>query len=188
MTLRRKSRARGLIALAIKLAPSDRKIWFEAMAAEIHHVPDLQRTSFAAGCVVAAVRERLFSPLFVQSAARSILVMAAMGWAAMNIRFAGRMSVTAASGLEGFAYLMAFVFVVGAFATVRFGHRATIALAAPFMALLAVAAVTIRLGAASAPVSDLYVALIVEDLAILMAAVMMAMVADRLIRHQRKFV
>lgn len=187
MTSRRKSRTRGLIALAIKIAPPERQAWFEAMAAELDHVPEAERLLFAAGCVLAAVRARVVSPRFVHGIARGVLIGGAMGWAAMNIRFAGRMSVTDALALEALGYTTALLFVVGALATARFGYRATISLATPLIAVLAAVAISIRLGSAPAPLADLYFALILEDLAVLMMALVVAVAASRLIGAQREF-
>lgn len=186
MTSKRKSHGQSLIALAIRIAPPERKRWFEAMAAELHYVPEANRSPFAAGCVVAACRERIVSPKFIHAVARSLLIGGAMAWAAMNIRFAGRMSMTDATALEGFGYATALLFVAGAFATARFGYRATIGLATPVIALLAAAAMAIRLGSDPAPMADLYVALILEDLAILTMAVAVAMAAARHIATQRE--
>ena len=187
MTSRLKSRARGLLALAIKVAPPERKVWFTAMAAELDHVPEAERALFAAGCIFAAVRERMVSPRFLHGIVRGILIGGAMGWAAMNIRFAGRMSVTDASVLEAAAYTIALLFVVGALATARFGYRATISLAMPLIAVLAAVALSIRLGSLPTPMADLYFALIVEDLFILMVALLVAVAASRLISAQREF-
>ncbi len=187
MTSRRKSRARGLIALAIKIAPPERRGWFEAMAAELDHVPEAELSLFAAGSVLAAVRERIVSPRFLHGIARGVLIGGAMGWAVMNIRFAGRMSVTDALVLEAVGYSTALLFVVGALATARFGYRATISLATPLIAVLAAVAISIRLGSVPAPLADLYFALILEDLAVLMMALVVAVAASRLISAQREF-
>ena len=105
-----------------------------------------------------------------------------MVWAALNIRFAGRMSVTDAFVLEFFGYSTAALFVVGAIATARFGYRATISLTAPLIAVLTIVATMIWLGSASTPMSNLYLALIVEDLVILMFALAFAVSAARVIR------
>lgn len=126
-----KPKAQGFIALALKIAPPERKAWFDAMAAELDHVPEAKRLHFAAGCLLAACRERLSSPQLLDAAARNLLIGGAMLWAALNIRFAGRMSVTDAFVLEAFGYGTALLFVIGALATARFGYRATIGLAAP---------------------------------------------------------
>lgn len=180
MNSRRNSRARAFIAFAFKIAPPERREWFAAMAAEFDHVPEGGRWHFAAGCVLAAVRERVISPQFVHAVARSLLIGGAMVWAALNIRFAGRMSVTDAFVLEAFGYGTALLFIVGAFATNRYGYRATISLAAPLVALLVAAAIFIRFDSTPTPLPDIYLALIVEDLAVLMFALMVAGAATRL--------
>ncbi len=101
-----------------------------------------------------------------------------MGWAALNIRFAGRMSVSDAIGFEAFGYGMALLFVTGALATAQFGFLITIRLTAPLIAVLTGAAMLIGFGGgAPPPVSSLYVALIVEDIAVLVAALVVASAA-----------
>lgn len=182
-----RSFARGLIALAVIIAPYERLAWFEAMAAELVNVPVAERLLFAAGCVLAAVRERMVSPRFQHGIARSVLIGGAMGWAAMNIRFAGRMSVADAFVPEALGYATALVFVIGALATVRFGYRATICLAMPLIAVLAAVATLIRPGSVQIPMANLYFALILEDLAVLMMAVLIAVAAARLIKSSREF-
>lgn len=172
--------AQRFVALAVKIAPAERRAWFEAMAAELDHVPEARRGHFAFGCLLVAVRERLTSPQFLNAAARSLLIGGAVAWAALNIRFAGRMSVSDAIVLEAFGYIIATMFAVGALATARFGYRATITLAAPLMAVLAVAAALIRFGSAATPTSNLYLALVVEDLLVLACALLVAGAAARI--------
>lgn len=171
--------------LAGKIAPPDRRAWFDAMVAELDHVPDGKRWHFAVGCLFAAIRERLAAPQFLHALARTLLIGGAMLWAAMNIRFAGRMSAIDALAPEVFGYGIALLFVVGAFATARLGYRATIGLAVPLAIVLALAAMIVRFGNTPTPVSNLYLALIVEDLSILGVALMIAGAAARLVSVQR---
>lgn len=168
-----------LMALAFKIAPPERRSWLEAMLAELDHVPKAERMHFAAGCLLAGCRERLVSPQFLQATARNLLIGGAMLWAALNIRFAGRMSVSDAFVLEAYGYCMALLFLVGAFATARFGNRATIGLAAPLIAALAATAAFIRLGSAPTATSNLYLALIVENLVVLALGLVVAQAATR---------
>jgi hypothetical protein len=179
MTRRRKVRAQRLIALAYSMAPQGRRFWFEAMIAELDHVPEDERMHFAAGCFLTACRERLASPQFLQAAARNLLISGAMLWAALNIRFAGRMSVSDAVVLEAYGYCTALLFLIGAFATARFGNRATIALAAPLITALTATVAVIHLGSAPTATSNLYLALIVENLAVLVFALVVAGAAAR---------
>lgn len=174
------------MALAFKIAPSERGDWFEAMAAEIDHVPPSARWRFVAGCLFTAFRERMMSPPVLQAFARCLLIGGAMIWAALNIRFAGRMSVTETFMLEAFGYGTAVLFVVGALATARFGYRATISLAAPLIAVLTVAATIIWMDGASTPLGNLYLALILEDLAILLLALLVAGAAARSAASQKR--
>ncbi|WP_301750174.1 hypothetical protein [uncultured Erythrobacter sp.] len=179
MTQRRNPKLHRLIALAFKIAPPERKSWVEAMVAELDHVPEAKRMHFAAGCLVAAGRERLGSPQFFQAASRNVLIVCAMLWAALNIRFAGRMSVSDAFALEAYGYCTALLFLIGAVATARFGVRATISLIAPLILALTATAAFIRLGSAPTPTSHLYLALIVENLAVLVCALVVAGAAAR---------
>lgn len=179
MSLKRNSLARACVVLACKIAPPIRRSWFAAMAAEFDHVPEDARWRFVVGCLYAAVTERMISPAFLHEVARSVLVGGAMVWVALNIRFAGRMSVTDTLPLEAFGYGMALLFVIGAIATARFGYRATISLAAPLIAVLTMAGTMIWLGGTPGPMSNLYLALIAEDLVILIFALALAGSAAR---------
>lgn len=165
---------RRLIALAFKIAPPERRSWFDAMVAELDHVPEAERMHFVAGCLLTACRERLGSPQFLQAAARNLLISGALLWAALNIRFAGRMSVSDAFVLEVYGYCMALLFLIGALATARFGYRATIGLAAPLVTVLTLTAAFVRLGNAPTPTSNIYLALIVENLVVLVFALVVA--------------
>jgi hypothetical protein len=174
-----KPKAQRLVELAFKIAPPERRSWFEAMAAEINHVPEADRMHFAGGCLLAACRERLGSPQFLQAAARSLLIGGALLWAALNIRFAGRMSASDAFVLEAYGYCAALVFLIGALATARFGYRATIGLAAPLFTVMALAAAFVRLGDAPTPSTTVYLALILENLVVLVFALLIAGAAAR---------
>lgn len=170
---------RRLLALALRIAPAARHGWFAAMAAEFDHVPVSAQQRFALGCLLAAIRERVISSQFVNAAARGLLIGGAVFWAALNLRFAGRMSAAEALVPEALSYGTALIFAIGAFATARYGYRATIALAAPLMAVLALVAILLRLGSTQAPLSNLTIALVLEDLVILAMAVVIAAFAAR---------
>lgn len=168
-----------LLALALRIAPAERHEWFAAMAAEFDHIPVSARSRFGLGCLLAAIRERVISPQFVNAAARGLLIGGAVFWAALNLRFAGRMSTAEALVPEALGYGTALIFTFGAFATARYGYRVTIALAAPLMAVLALVAISLRIGIAQAPLSNLTIALMVEDLVVLAMAVAIAAFAAR---------
>lgn len=168
---------RRLLGMALRIAPAERHSWFAAMAAEFDHVPVSAQLRFALGCLLAAIRERVISPQFVNAAARGLLIGGALFWAGLNIRFAGRMSVADAGVPEALGYGTALVFGIGALATARFGYCATIGLAAPLFALLAIAAIALGLGRPPTPMSQLYLALVFEDLVMLAFAVMVAAAA-----------
>lgn len=185
----RRSHTQGsrLLALALRIAPPERHEWFAAMVAEFDHVPDSARGRFALGCLLAAIRERVISPQFVNAAARAMLIGGAVFWAGLNIRFAGRMSANEALLPEAIGYGTALIFAIGAFATARYGCRATIALASPLMAVLALVAVSIRFGGAQAPLANLTIALMVEDLFVLaLAVVIAAFAASRTRKRQER--
>ena len=170
----------GLLALAMRIAPREKAEWFVAMRAEADHVPSAQRVRFAFGCLRAAVGARVLSPAFVQEAARQILVGGALGWAAMNLWFAGRVSTAETASLEMGAYVAAVLFALGAIATARFGFRATTALGVPLALVLMAVTVALWLFASPSPATDMHIALLVEDLAILLFALAIAVAAPRL--------
>ena len=169
---------RRLLALALTIAPAERREWFAAMAAEFDHVPVSARRRFALGCLLAAIRERVIAPPFVNAAARGLLIGGAVFWAGLNLRFAGRMSIAEALVPEALGYGAALIFALGALATARYGYRATIALAAPLIAVLVLAAAWLSFGSAPMPHSQLYLALLVEDIAVLACAIAIATCAN----------
>lgn len=185
MSPKRDSIARACVVLAFKIAPPDRRSWFAAMAAEFDHVPEHARLRYVLGCLWAAITERSTSPRFLHGIAKNALAGGAMLWAAMNVRFAGRMSVMDTPVLEMFGYGTALLFVIGAIATARFGHRATVRLAVPLIAVLAMAGTMIAHGGTPKPMSNLYAALIVENLVILLFALALAASAARLAPYRR---
>ena len=170
----------SLLALAMRIAPRERREWFAAMRAEAIHVPSGQRVRFAFGCLRAAVGARVSSPDFVRDAARQILVGGALGWAAINLWFAGRVSTAETASLGMGAYAAAILFALGAIATARFGFRATTALGAPLALLLAVLTVALWTFASPSSVMAMHIALLVEDLVILLFALAIAVAAPRL--------
>jgi len=178
-------RGSRLLALALRIAPTERHEWFAAMAAELDQVPVSARGRFSLGCLLAAIRERVISPQFVNAAARGLLIGGAVFWAGLNVRFAGRMSHAEALVPEALGYGTALIFATGAWVTARYGYRATIALAAPLMAVLALVAIFLRHGSAQAPLSNLTIALVVEDLVVLALAVAIAAFASRQTRMRQ---
>jgi hypothetical protein len=185
MTEKPNTPGRRLLGLALRIAPAERREWFAGMAAEFDHVPVSARGRFALGCLLAAIRERVISPQFVNAAARGLLIGGAVFWAGLNVRFAGRMSHAEALVPEALGYGTALIFATGAWVTARYGYRATIALAAPLMAVLALVAIFLRHGSAQAPLSNLTIALVVEDLVVLALAVAIAAFASRQTRMRQ---
>lgn len=176
-----RSRAQALLRLAIKVAPQERVHWIEAMAAELDHVPDASVQRFAIGCLTTAVRARIASPGFILASAHLTLVFGALGWAALNLWFAGRMSLADAAGPEMFGYSIAAAFAFGALATANFGFKAVLGLGAPLLAVLGLSALAIKLLLPYSAVNVLYFALIVEDIATLLLALGIAFSIPRLV-------
>jgi len=58
--------AAALLRLACGLMPQDRREWSEAMKAELHHLPRAAASGWAAGCLIAALRQR-FTPMHTGS-------------------------------------------------------------------------------------------------------------------------
>ncbi len=181
MTTPTRSRAHALLRLAIRIAPRERAGWIEAMAAEIDHVPDASLQRFAIGCLTTAVRARIASPGFILASAHATLVFGALGWAALNLWFAGRMSSADAAGPEMFGYSIAAAFALGALATARFGFKAVLGLGAPLLAVLGLTALAIKMLLPYSAVNALYFALIVEDIATLLLALGIAFSIPRLV-------
>lgn len=174
-----RSRAQALLRLAVKIAPKQSARWFEAMAAELDHVPPASLHRFAIGCLTTAVHARIVSPSFLLASAHVVLVVGALAWAAMNAWFAGRMSSAHAAELAMFGYGIAATFAIGAFVTARFGLRATLALGTPLLVTLGLTALAIKVFAPYSADSPLYFALIVEDIATLILALGIAFSVPR---------
>ncbi|MGB3166939.1 MAG: hypothetical protein WBA68_09210 [Alteraurantiacibacter sp.] len=171
---------RFLLSLAARLAPPARAEWFDAVRCEAEHLPESQRNRFALGCLVAALRSRVSSGDFIRMGARHLLVGGALGWAALNLWFAGRMSTGAEASPGWLAYSMATLFAFGAAATARFGLRATIGLGAPLALCVTLAVIVIRSLGETTPLATLHVALLVEDLFVLLVALAIAFTAPRI--------
>ena len=178
--------AARLMALAARLAPRERAEWIEAMRAESAHVPGHRALQFAAGCLWASMRARAASATFVEHAGRQLLVGGALGWAAINLWFAGRASAAELGVVETGAYVIAAIFVLGAVATARFGPRATIALGAPLAVLIGAAIIALWSKGAPLPSHKLQLALLIEDLAVLAVALAFAFAMPRLAERLRQ--
>lgn len=181
MTSAKRLRVQALLRLAMKVAPPERATWFEAMAMELNYVPDAKLSRFAIGCLTAAVRATIAAPAILLATARWLLIGGPVVWAAVNIRFAGRMSLAEALSLEVFAYSVAAIFISGAIATARAGFKATVMLGTPFMVLLGLAALIVKFVLPQSPATTLYLALIAEDLVVLTLALLVAFGALRLV-------
>lgn len=174
-------RAQAVFRLARKIAPMDRVEWIAAMAAEAEHVPDDQRFQFAFGCLIAAVHSRITSTEFIQTIARGVLIGGGVFWVLLNIRFAGRVTNTGTPDMRTFVYCMAAIFATGTLLTARSGFKAVLRLGIPFIGALGTAALTVRLGWPSSPTSNLYLALIAEDIVVMLIALLIALATLRLI-------
>lgn len=174
-----------LLRFAMRVAPSERTDWFKAMASEIEHLPDAKAGAFAAGVLMVALQTRVSSRGFMMTIAHGLLVSGATAWAALNIWFAGRMSVAGDVSLEIVAYGTAAIFGIGAIVTGRLGVRATIMLGAPLFLLLGLVASIIRTQFPHSAVTDLHFALVVEDAAVVAVALLIAAIVSRLDSSER---
>lgn len=180
MSSTKRLRAQAMVSFALQVAPPEQANWIRAMESEMAHIPDDDLISFAFGGVIAACRARLISALSIVAAARWLLIVGAAAWATLNIWFAGRMSSANAYSLEVSAYVIAAAFALGAIATARFGFKATIVLGAPLMCLLGLAALLVRNILPNSPIMELHFALILENLAVLLFALLIAFAIPRL--------
>ncbi len=171
--------ARVLAALAVRIAPADRKTWAEALGAELEHVERADTISFAAGGVLLAVRLRLADPGFVLGASRYGLAAGALVWAALHLRLASRLDGIDPSLSALPTYVAAGVFGVGGVVTALAGLRFTCLLGLPTLAAAATYTVAAGLLTGQSPNSALYQALAVEDLLSLALAVGIAAAARR---------
>jgi|GEM_PF-1578905 len=171
--------ADALAQAAVSASPPERREWAEAMRAEVDHLPDSDAAAFAAGCLWTAVRARVDSAGFVLGAARWGLVLAAILWAGLHLRLAGRMSAADAALPEALSYAAAAIYALGALATALFGLRVTAVLATPVLGLTAIYAAAAATLMPQSPNRAFYQALAVEEVAVLLAALLIALVAPR---------
>lgn len=176
MSLNYRRRCAGALARAVvSVVPPERRTWAEAMRVEVEHLPDSAAPSFAGGCLWAAIRARAASAAFVLQATRWTLAAGAMIWSALNLRLADRLSVADASLPASFAYVAAGLYGLGALATARLGLRATAVLITPVLALSAICAATATVLTPRSPHSAFYQALAVEEVGILLMALLIAL-------------
>jgi hypothetical protein len=175
--------ARSLLRFAAKVAPPERRVWFDAMIVEMDHMPVDARLGFALGGFIAAIRERIASPAFILASTRWLLVGGAMAWAAMHLWFAERIALEGASSLKFFTYCVAVIFMAGGIVTVRFGLKVLAILGAPVIFLFGIAAAGINMLLPDSQDTTLYLALIAEDIFVLLVATLMAFAASRFAEH-----
>lgn len=171
----------AFFALAKRIASREHADWYDAMSAEAHHVPPSEVGGFALGCTVAAFKVRITSASFHLMLARGLLVAGAILWAALNLRFAGRMSMAGAQELELLGYITALIFAAGAWATARLGFAITVRLAAPVIAVLLMALLGLEIADPSSANLAIHRALLLEDLWVLAMAVIVASLTPRLL-------
>lgn len=181
MTVHKPFWASALFALAKRIAGREHAGWYEVMSAEAHHVPPSKMGGFALGCTGAAFKVRITSASFHLTLARGLLVVGAILWAALNLRFAGRMSMTGAQELELLGYMTALIFAAGAWATARHGFAITVRLAAPVIAVLLMALLSLEIADPSSANLAIHRALLLEDLWMLAMAVIIASLTPRLL-------
>jgi hypothetical protein len=131
------SAARLLAALAVRIAPADRKDWAEALLAELAHVPPAEVTAFAAGGLLAALRLRLTHPAFVLVASRYGLAAGALLWAALHLRLFLHLQEVAPGEAAVRTYLLVTtaIFALGGLITAAAGLRFTCLLGLPMLGL-----------------------------------------------------
>lgn len=185
MTPVRTTLARTMVRFAEKVVPERKADWIVAMASELDYVPEREAIRFAAGCILCAVRAQTSSAAFVLVAAKWALIMGALTWSAMHINLAGRL---AGAGQHIFLYALyciAAIFAAGAIVTMRGGLRAMTRLGLPFLALLVIAALSNQFWTAPLPEHSNYVALLVEDISIMLLALGIAFSAKRLAKARK---
>jgi hypothetical protein len=185
VTLTSRLRARSLLRFAAKIAPSERRVWFDAMIVEMDHMPDNALLGFALGGFSTAIRERIASPSFILASARWLLVGGAMVWAAMHLWFAERIALEGASSLKFFTYCVAVIFIAGGIVTARFGLKVAAIFATPLIFLYGIAAAGINMLLPDTQETTLYLALIAEDISVLLVATLIAFAASRFAEHER---
>lgn len=173
------SLARTLAALALRIAPPDRRAWAQALQAELAFVPARAATSFASGGLVMALRLRLAHPPLVLGAARYGLALAGLAWSALNFRLGLQVSGAQPWLPTWLLFAAAAVFAVGAIATAAGGLRLTSHLVVPALGLLAAVAGTAALLLPGAQHLAFYAALAVEDAFVLLMALLIATSAQR---------
>ena len=157
----------AMLRIARALSPPERRGWVDAMRAEIDHVPAQEIGTFALGCVWAALRSRLVSPVFVEQLAVGLMVSGAIAWAMLNIRFASRMAADGLPMAELMGYGGAAFFLAGAVITARFGAIAVALLAPPLAMVMIFITIMILINEMGAPHTSFYLALIIEHLTML---------------------
>jgi hypothetical protein len=167
------SLARRLAELSVRITPAERRDWAEAIRAELDHVPADRSLGFALGAVVAAVRLRGAHPPFVLAFARYGLAAAALVWAALHLRLGAKLE-----GLPStLSYAMSAVFAVGGLITAAAGLRLTALLASPLLLLVGVYTAGTVAFLPQSPNRAFYVALAVEEVFVLLMALLIAVAA-----------
>ena len=171
--------ARRLAALAVRIAPRDRRAWAEALQSELAFVPAQATTSYAAGGVVMALRLRIAHPPLVLGAARYGLALAALAWSALNLRLALQVSDVQPWLPTWLMVAVALVFAVGGIATAAGGLRLTSRLSVLALGLVAAYAGAVAFLLPASPHQAFYSALAVEDAFALLLALLIATSAQR---------
>lgn len=109
-----------VFALAMKVAPVDRAVWFRAMQTEFEFIPAPQQFRFASGCLAAAVVWRIWTPEGVNKVTRAGLV-------AASASLSGLVTMHAFLGsfgpLDPMMAALGLAYAAGAAATARWGLR-----------------------------------------------------------------
>jgi len=178
MIISRARIAAAMIGLAKSIAPSDRKEWFDGMVAEFDHMPRQELLPFALGCLTTSVRLRARTREFALAAVRLALVVGAIMWSLAHIWFALRIWPEDVPLLVTASLVTAAIFAAGAVVTARFGLRVTTSLAVPALFTGTLVILFLLVFAAPGRSSEALTALLIEDVLMLVAAIVIAKAAQ----------
>lgn len=151
---------------AERVMPTARREWARAMAAELEHLPERDRLSFALGCVTSSYRQRLTDPATLLAAGRGAIILGLCAFAALCFRTANLLGAADPATLVA---TLGLICGVVALAFVRCGLRrlpivAISGFAVAVLAIVAFGDVDALVGGAM-PSSRFYRAILVEQVA-----------------------
>jgi hypothetical protein len=171
--------ARVLADVAVRIAPAKRRAWVEASRAELAHVPSKDVASFAIGIFGMALRLRLTSPPFVLVAARYGLAGAALIWAVGCLRLGLHLDSMDHALPAAAVLATAAIYGLGVLTTALAGLRVASVLILPPLLLAGLYAAGAASFSPQFPNQAFYQALATEDAITLLAALAIAVWAQR---------